>query len=84
MYLLPLGLRKERLRGTTSLFFTIGNAPKAVPWLLIEKSTGTRLDSDGALRDRHSSWSVGGWQTSRKFRPPADLRVCYGLVVVTR
>jgi len=35
MYLLPLGLSKGRIRGTTSLFFTIGNATKAVPWLCL-------------------------------------------------
>ena len=37
MYLLPLGLRKEVYAGTTSLFFTVGNATKAVPWLLLVK-----------------------------------------------
>src|SRR5262245_46272341 len=35
MYLLPLGLSKELYAGTTSLFFTVGNAIKAVPWLLL-------------------------------------------------
>jgi uncharacterized membrane protein YfcA len=39
MYLLPLGLSKEIYAGTTSLFFTVGNATKAVPWLLLAKST---------------------------------------------
>jgi len=29
MYLLPLGLGKEVYAGTTSLFFTVGNATKA-------------------------------------------------------
>src|SRR5205085_2019531 len=37
MYLLPLGLSKEVYAGTTSLFFTVGNAIKAVPWLLLVK-----------------------------------------------
>ena len=40
MYLLPLGLSKEVYAGTTSLFFTVGNATKAVPWLLLVKPTG--------------------------------------------
>jgi uncharacterized protein len=40
MYLLPLALRKEVYAGTTSLFFTVGNAFKAVPWLLLVKPTG--------------------------------------------
>ena len=34
MYLLPRGLTKEVYAGTTSLFFTVGNATKALPWLL--------------------------------------------------
>src|ERR1700710_1614793 len=40
MYLLPLGLSKEVYAGTTSLFFTIGNATKAVPWLLLVRPAG--------------------------------------------
>src|SRR5246500_5770039 len=40
MYLLPLGLSKEIYAGTTSLFFTVGNATKAVPWLLLVKPAG--------------------------------------------
>ena len=39
MYLLPLGLTKEIYAGTTSLFFTVGNATKAVPWLLLVRPT---------------------------------------------
>src|SRR5262249_10327600 len=39
MYLLPLGLTKEIYAGTTSLFFTVGNATKAVPWLLLVQPT---------------------------------------------
>src|SRR5262249_55540479 len=32
MYLLPLGLAKDVYAGTSSMFFTVGNALKAVPW----------------------------------------------------
>jgi len=39
MYLLPLGLGKDIYAGTTSLFFTVGNATKAVPWLLLVRPT---------------------------------------------
>src|SRR4029079_9376194 len=39
MYLLPLGLKKDIYAGTTSLFFTVGNATKAVPWLLVVTPT---------------------------------------------
>lgn len=37
MYLLPLGLSKQVYARTTSLFFTVGNAIKALPWLLLAK-----------------------------------------------
>jgi uncharacterized membrane protein YfcA len=40
LYLLPLGLSKAAYAGTTSLFFTFGNAIKAVPWLLLVKPAG--------------------------------------------
>ena len=40
MYLLPLGLSKAVYAGTTSLLFTVGNATKAVPWLLLVRPTG--------------------------------------------
>src|SRR5690349_12913600 len=39
MYLLPLGLSKQTYAGTTSLFFTVGNATKAIPWLLLVQPT---------------------------------------------
>ncbi|WP_230965216.1 hypothetical protein [Burkholderia pseudomultivorans] len=37
MYLLPLGLSKEMYAGTTSMFFTVGNASKAVPRLQLAR-----------------------------------------------
>lgn len=40
MYLLPLGLSKEIYAGTTSLFFTVGNATKALPRLQLVKPAG--------------------------------------------
>ena len=45
MYLLPLGLSKDVYAGTTSMFFTVGNALKAVPWLLL-------------VRPGHNVWIV--------------------------
>lgn len=49
MYLLPLGLTKEVYAGTTSLFFTVGNATKLLPWLLLSQpSIGTSVTAWGA------------------------------------
>src|SRR5262245_64305586 len=41
IYLLPLGMAKMVYAGTTSLFFTVGNAMKAAPWLLLVKPTSS-------------------------------------------
>src|SRR4030095_14227457 len=40
VYLLPLGLSKDVYAGTTSLFFTVGNIIKTVPWLAVAKPVG--------------------------------------------
>ena len=79
MYLLPLGLSKEIYAGTTSLFFTIGNATKAVPWLLLVKPSGQRLDIDGDLPRSPflpAYGSVGGftagWTSIRFIGPATD------------
>jgi len=39
LYLLNLGLPKAIYAGTTSIFFTIGNAIKVVPWLWVARPT---------------------------------------------
>lgn len=83
MYLLPLGLSKAVYAGTTSLFFTVGNAIKAVPWLLLVQP------------DRHV-WTlmaaclpaipIGvwlGWRLHGRLDQRQVYRACYGLLVVT-
>src|SRR5262245_14873427 len=83
MYLLPLGMAKEVYAGTTSIFFTVGNAVKAVPWLLLG-----RLD--------HAVWSlmalsllavpIGvrvGWELHQRLNQLQLYRACYGLLTVT-
>jgi len=71
MYLLPLGLSKEVYAGTTSLFFTVGNATKAAPWLmavcLLAIPAGVWL----------------GWRLHGKLDQQQIYRACYGLLVVT-
>jgi uncharacterized membrane protein YfcA len=83
MYLLPLGLSKDIYAGTTSLFFTVGNAIKAVPWLLLVKPTAGvwTLMTVCLLAIPPGVWL--GW----RFHGTLDLRqiyrACYGLLVVT-
>jgi uncharacterized membrane protein YfcA len=69
MYLLPLGLSKEIYAGTTSLFFTVGNATKAVPWLAERQ----RLRIDGDLPSRHSCRRMARLAASGKTRPAPDV-----------
>jgi uncharacterized membrane protein YfcA len=83
MYLLPLGLSKELYAGTTSLFFTVGNAIKAVPWLLL-------------VKPGHNVWIVMaiclfaipagvwlGWRLHARLDQRQIYRACYGLLVIT-
>jgi uncharacterized protein len=83
MYLLPLGLSKDVYAGTSSMFFTVGNALKAVPWLLL-------------VRPGHNVWIVmascllaipagvwAGWRLHGRLDQGQIYRVCYGLLVIT-
>ena len=73
MYLLPLGLNKEVYAGTTSMFFTVGNATKAVPWLLLVKPTARCVGIDGDLPVGHSQRRMDGLAASRRARPASDV-----------
>jgi uncharacterized membrane protein YfcA len=83
MYLLPLGLSKEVYAGTTSLFFTVGNAIKAVPWLLLVKPQGNLwvLMAICLLAIPSGVWL--GWRLHARLDQHQLYRVCYGLLVVT-
>jgi uncharacterized membrane protein YfcA len=83
MYLLPLGLSKEIYAGTTSLFFTVGNATKAVPWLLLVKPTGDiwALMVICLLAIPTGVWL--GWRLHGRLDLRQLYRACYGLLVVT-
>ena len=83
MYLLPLGLSKEVYAGTTSLFFTVGNATKAVPWLLLVRPTGNVwiLMATCLLAIPSGVWL--GWRLHGSLDQRQIFRACYGLLVVT-
>ena len=83
MYLLPLGLSKEVYAGTTSLFFTVGNATKAVPWLLLVKPTAGvwTLMAICVFAIPGGVWL--GWRLHGSLNQREIYRVCYGLLVVT-
>jgi uncharacterized membrane protein YfcA len=83
MYLLPLGLAKEVYAGTTSLFFTVGNATKAVPWLLIVRPSGNVWIVMAACLLAIPSGVWLGWRLHGKLDQQQIYRACYGLLVVT-
>jgi uncharacterized protein len=83
MYLLPLGLSKELYAGTTSLFFTVGNAVKAGPWLALAQPTA-ELWTLMALCVPAAPLGVwAGWTLHQRLDQLQLYRACYALLVVT-
>ena len=83
MYLLPLGLSKDIYAGTTSLFFTVGNATKAVPWLLLVKPTGNVWMLMAMCLPAIPAGVWLGWRLHGALDQRQIYRACYGLLVVT-
>jgi uncharacterized protein len=83
MYLLPLGLSKEVYAGTTSLFFTVGNAIKAVPWLLLVRPAGNVWIVMAACLFAIPSGVWLGWRLHGKLDQRQIYRACHGLLAVT-
>ena len=83
IYLLPLGLSKEVYAGTTSLFFTVGNALKAGPWLLLVKPTANVWILMAACLPAIPAGVWLGWYLHGRLDQRQIYRACYGLLVVT-
>ena len=83
MYLLPLGLSKEVYAGTTSLFFTVGNATKAVPWLLLTRPGGNEWIVMAICLFAIPAGVWLGWRLHGRLDQQQVFRACYGLLVVT-
>ncbi|MBR0910524.1 sulfite exporter TauE/SafE family protein [Bradyrhizobium japonicum] len=83
MYLLPLGLSKEVYAGTTSLFFTVGNAIKAVPWLLLVRPAGNVWIVMAACLFAIPSGVWFGWRLHGRLDQRQIYRACHGLLAVT-
>ena len=83
MYLLPLGLSKQVYAGTTSLFFTVGNATKALPWMLLVRPSGNvwivmAICLLAIPAGVWLGWRLHGWLDQQQV-----FRACYRLLVVT-
>lgn len=83
MYLLPLGLSKEVYAGTTSMFFTVGNATKAVPWLLLVKPAADVWALMAICLFAIPTGVYLGWRLHGALDQRQVYRACYGLLVVT-
>ena len=83
MYLLPLGLSKELYAGTTSLFFTVGNATKAVPWLMQVRPTADVWTLMALCLFAIPGGVWLGWRLHGSLDQRQIYRLCYGLLVVT-
>jgi hypothetical protein len=83
MYLLPLGLSKQVYAGTTSLFFTVGNAIKAVPWLLLVHPAADVWALMAVCLFAIPAGVWLGWRLHGVLDQRQIYRACYGLLVVT-
>ncbi|MDR6858517.1 sulfite exporter TauE/SafE family protein [Variovorax guangxiensis] len=83
MYLLPLGLSKQLYAGTTSMFFSVGNILKAVPWLLLARPTGQVWTLMGICLLAIPSGVWLGWRLHEKLDQRQMYRACYGLLIAT-
>ncbi len=82
MYLLPLGLSKDVYAGTTSMFFTVGNATKVLPWLLLVRpATDLWVLMAACLLAVPGGVSLG-WRLQSRLDQRQVYRVCYGLLVL--
>jgi uncharacterized protein len=83
MYLLPLGLSKQVYAGTTSLFFTVGNATKAAPWLLLAWPSPDVWILMAICLLAVPLGVTLGWHLHGQLDQRQIYRACYGLLVIT-
>jgi len=83
MYLLPLGMAKQVYAGTTSFFFTVGNAVKAVPWLLLVQPSSRVWSLMGICLAAVPAGVWMGWKFNQRLDQLQLYRACYGLLTVT-
>ena len=83
LYLLSLGLPKALYAGTTSIFFTLGNLIKFVPWLWVG---GTSKELWWLMAMAMPAIPLGvwlGWRLHEILNQKQLYRLCYGLLVIT-
>jgi len=83
MYLLPLGMSKQIYAGTTSLFFTVGNAAKAIPWLLLVQPAVPVWVVIGVCLLAVPTGVWAGWKLHTRLDQRQLYKACYGLLLLT-
>ena len=83
LYLLRRGLPKEVYAGTTSLFFTVGNAIKIGPWLALARPTGELWTLMALCLPVVPLGVWVGWRLHHRLDPLQLYRICHGLLAVT-
>jgi uncharacterized membrane protein YfcA len=83
MYLLTLGLPKTVYAGTLSTFFAVGNAIKAVPWLIIGKPTGSLWVLMGLCLPAIPFGVWAGFRLHEGLDQKQLYRLCYALLFAT-
>jgi uncharacterized membrane protein YfcA len=83
MYLLTLGLPKAVYAGTLSTFFAVGNAMKAVPWLMLGQPSGALWILMGLCLPVIPLGVWAGYRFHERLNQQQLYRVCYALLFVT-
>ena len=83
LYLLRRGLPKEVYAGTTSLFFTVGNAIKMGPWLALARPTSELWTLMVLCLPVVPLGVWIGWRLHHRLDQRQLYRICYGLLVLT-
>jgi uncharacterized membrane protein YfcA len=83
MYLLPLGLPKAVYAGTTSLFFTVGNAIKVVPYLFLGALEPVNLVRMAEVSPFVPLGVWIGWRMHGRLPQHRLYQACYALLVPT-
>jgi uncharacterized membrane protein YfcA len=83
MYLLPLGLPKHLYAGTTSLYFTVANAIKAGPWLVLGAPSRDVWLLMALCLPAVPFGIWAGWRLHTRLDQVQMYRACYALLAVT-
>lgn len=83
MYLLRLGLTKDLYVGTTTIYFTVGNAIKVWPWLLIGRPSAAVWTLIAICVPVAMVFVWVGWQLHQYLDQKKLYQGCYAILVLT-